>query len=189
DPAMLRTTARRDGDDWVLDGDKWFITGAVGAAFAICMARTGDTIERDEGATMFLVDAGTPGFEVRRTVGSIDRSFPGGHAEVRFAGCRVPADAVLGEEGLGYRYAQVRLAPARLTHCMRWLGLARRALDVALDRAAERSAFGTPLLEQGMVQALVADSVIDIEASRGLILACAEALDAGGRGTHESSVA
>ena len=87
----------------------------------------------------------------------------------RFDDCRVPADAVLGEAGLGYRYAQVRLAPARLTHCMRWLGLARRALDIALDRAGERWAFGAPLLDQGMVQALVADSVIDIEASRGLI--------------------
>jgi acyl-CoA dehydrogenase len=101
----------------------------------------------------------------------------------------VAADAVLGEAGLGYRYAQVRLAPARLTHCMRWLGLARRALDIALDGASTREAFGRPLLEHGMVQALVADSVIDIEAGRGLIRSCAEVLDAGGRGTHESSVA
>ena len=119
----------------------------------------------------------------------MDRAFSGGHAVVAFDGCRVPADAVLGEAGLGYRYAQVRLAPARLTHCMRWLGLARRALDIALDTRGEREAFGAPLLEQGMVQALVADSVIDIEASRGLIRTCAEVLDAGGRGTHESSVA
>jgi len=189
DPAMLRTTARRDGGDWVLDGDKWFITGAVGAAFAICMARTGERIERDEGATMFLIDAGTPGFEVQRVVGSIDRSFPGGHAEVRFSGCRVPADAVLGEVGLGYRYAQVRLAPARLTHCMRWLGLARRSLDIALDRAREREAFGQRLEELGMVQAMIADSVLDLDASRLMIQRCAWELDQGGAARGSSSAA
>ena len=168
DPSMLRTTARRDGDDWVLDGRKWFITGAEGAAFAICMARTGERIDPDEGATMFLVDAGTPGLRVERLIPTIDRAFPGGHAEVDLRGLRVPADAVLGEAGLGYRYAQVRLAPARLTHCMRWLGLARRALDIALDRrraSARRSAHRAR--GAGMVQALIADSVLDLDASRG----------------------
>ena len=102
--------------------------------------------------------ADNPGVRVERLIPTMDRAFSGGHAVVAFENCRVPADAVLGEAGLGYRYAQVRLAPARLTHCMRWLGLARRALDIALDRAGEREAFGAPLLEQGMVQALVADS-------------------------------
>jgi acyl-CoA dehydrogenase len=173
DPSMLRTTARRDGDEWVIDGVKWFITGAEGAAFAICMARTGERIERTEGATMFMVDAGTPGFEIRRVVGSIDRGPAGGHCEVEFAGCRVSADAVLGEVGLGYHYAQVRLGPARLTHCMRWLGLARRALDVALDRAREREAFGQRLEGLGMVQAMIADCVLDLEASRMMIWRCA----------------
>ena len=189
DPTMLLTTARRDGSDWVIDGRKHLITGAQGCAFYICMARTADEIHHDEGATMFLVDADNPGVRVERLIPTMDRAFSGGHAEVMFDGCRVSADAVLGEAGLGYRYAQVRLAPARLTHCMRWLGLARRALDIALDGASTREAFGRPLLEHGMVQALVADSVIDIEAGRGLIRTCAEVLDAGGRGTHESSVA
>ena len=189
DPTMLLTTARRDGGEWVIDGRKHLITGALGCAFTICMARTADEIRHDEGATMFLVESSNPGMRVERIIPTMDRAFSGGHAVVVFDGCRVPADAVLGEAGLGYRYAQVRLAPARLTHCMRWLGLARRALDIAIDRAAERSAFGEPLLEHGMVQALIADSVIDIEASRGLIRTCAEVLDAGGRGTHESSVA
>ncbi len=189
DPAMLLTTARREGSDWIIDGRKHLITGAEGCAFFICMARTAEAIAHDEGATMLLVPADTPGVRVERLIPTMDRAFPGGHAVVGFDGCRVPADAVLGEPGLGYRYAQVRLAPARLTHCMRWLGLARRSLDIALEHAGERRAFGAPLLEQGMVQALVADSVIDIEASRGLIRACAEVLDAGGRGTHESSVA
>jgi acyl-CoA dehydrogenase len=153
------------------------------------MARSAEEIRHDEGATMLLVPADNPGVRVERLIPTMDRAFSGGHAVVAFENCRVPADAVLGEAGLGYRYAQVRLAPARLTHCMRWLGLARRALDIALDRAGERSAFGAPLLEHGMVQALVADCVIDIEASRGLIRTCAEVLDAGGRGAHESSVA
>jgi acyl-CoA dehydrogenase len=189
DPSMLRTTARRDGGDWTLDGRKWFITGAEGAAFAICMARTGERIDRDEGATMFLVDTANPGFHVRRVVGSIDRSFPGGHAEVDLEACRVPADAVLGEVGLGYRYAQVRLGPARLTHCMRWLGLARRALDIALDRAREREAFGQRLEELGMVQGLIADSVLDLDASRLMIWRCAWELDRGGHARAESSAA
>ena len=189
DPTMLLTTARRDGADWVIHGHKHLITGADGCAFHICMARTADEIRHDEGATMFLVDSDNPGVRVERLIPTMDRAFPGGHAAVVFERCRVPAEAVLGEVGLGYRYAQVRLAPARLTHCMRWLGLARRSLDIALDRAGERLAFGETLLDLGLVQALVADSVIDIEASRALIRTCAEVLDAGGRGTHESSVA
>ena len=153
------------------------------------MARTADEIRHDEGATMLLVPADNPGVRVERLIPTMDRAFSGRPRRRGVRGLPRPRDAVLGEAGLGYRYAQVRLAPARLTHCMRWLGLARRALDIALDQAAEREAFGRPLLEHGMVQALVADSVIDIEASRGLIRTCAEVLDAGERGAHESSVA
>jgi acyl-CoA dehydrogenase len=115
--------------------------------------------------------------------------FIGGHAEVSLRECFVPDGAVLGEVGLGFRYAQVRLAPARLTHCMRWLGLARRALDIALDRAAEREAFGARLEELGMVQALIADSVVDLGSSRALIRQGAWALDTGGNGRQESSIA
>ena len=189
DPTMLRTTATRVDGGWRIDGRKWFITGADGAAFAICMARTGEAIEGDEGATMLLVDADNPGMRIVRTMDVIDRSFPGGHCEVVFDDCRVADDAVLGEVGLGYRYAQVRLAPARLTHCMRWLGIARRALDIALDRVAQREAFGRPLGELGMAQQKIAESVIDIETSRGLIWRAAWALDAGQPARHETSVA
>jgi acyl-CoA dehydrogenase len=183
DPSMLRTTAERVDGGWSITGRKWFVTGAEGAAFAICMARA------PEGATMFLVDADSPGWRVERVVDAMDRSFPGGHCEVVFDDCRVGDDAVLGAVGEGFRYAQVRLAPARLTHCMRWLGLARRALDVAIDRAREREAFGQPLAELGMVQERIARSVIDIEASRALIWKCAWALDEGRPAHHESSVA
>jgi acyl-CoA dehydrogenase len=189
DPSMLMTSATRVDGGWSISGRKWFITGAQGAAFFICMARTGEAIEGGRGATMFLVDAASPGVRVERIVDAIDRSFPGGHAEVVFDDCVVADDAVLGAVGEGYTYAQIRLAPARLTHCMRWLGLARRALDLALDRAAEREAFGAKLGELGMVQQMLADSVIDLQTSRLLVWHCAWALDAGQPGRHESSVA
>lgn len=189
DPAMLRTTATKVDGGWRIDGRKWFITGAQGAAFTICMARTGEAIDAGRGATMLLVDADNPGMRVERIVDAIDRSFPGGHAEVVFDRCLVPDEAVLGEVGEGYRYAQVRLAPARLTHCMRWLGLARRALDAALDRAAEREAFGARLGELGMVQQMIADSVIDLDTSRLLVWRCAWAIDQGRSGGAESSIA
>jgi acyl-CoA dehydrogenase len=183
DPSMLVTRAERVDGGWSITGRKWFITGADGAAFAICMARA------PEGATMFLVDAGNPGMRIERVIGAVDRSFPGGHAEVVFDDCRVAGEAVLGEVGQGFHFAQVRLAPARLTHCMRWLGVARRALDHALHRASEREAFGQRLGDLGMVQERIARSVIDIETSRLLIWRCAWALDRGEPAHHESSVA
>jgi acyl-CoA dehydrogenase len=143
----------------------------------------------DEGATMFLVDADNPGYTVKRTIDATDRAFPGGHGEVLFEDCRVSEDAVLGAVGEGFAYAQVRLAPARLTHCMRWLGTARRALDISLDYANRREAFGSKLGELGMIQRFIAESTIDIESSRALIQRCAWVLDQGGNGRHESSVA
>ena len=184
DPTMLRTTARKTDSGWSISGRKWFITGAEGASFTICMALAGDA-----GATMFLVDADNPGYRIERILEVTDRAFPGGHAEVVFEDCEVPDDAVLGSVGEGFRYAQVRLAPARLTHCERWLGAARRAHDFALDYVAGREAFGQPLGELGMVQEKLARSLIDIETSRLLIWRCAWALDRGESARHESSVA
>lgn len=189
DPSMLRTEAHRVDGGWSINGRKWFITGADGAAFAICMARTSEQIENGRGATMFLVDAGNPGMRIERIVGAMDRCFAGGHAEMIFDDCRVSDDAVLGEVGKGYTYAQVRLAPARLTHCMRWLGIARRSLDIVLDRALEREAFGQKLAENGQVQASIAASVADIETSRLLIWKCAWELDQGRSGSQSSSLA
>lgn len=183
DPAALATSARRVDGGWVIDGEKRFISGADGAAFSICMARA------EEGATMFMIDAENPGWQVGRRMPTTDTVFAGGHSEVAIRGCRVAADAVLGEVGQGFRYAQVRLGPARLTHCMRWLGLARRALDIALDRGAEREVFGSRLEDLGLAQGLIADSVIDLEASRSLIRWAAGVLDSGAHGRHETSVA
>ncbi|HEY0357630.1 MAG TPA: acyl-CoA dehydrogenase family protein [Mycobacteriales bacterium] len=188
DPSALRTTARPTGSGWVIDGRKRFITGAVGASFAICMAST----PRDDGsaaATMFLVDADNPGMRVERQIGSIDGAFVGGHCEVVFEQCEVPDSAVLGAPGEGFRYAQVRLAPARLTHCMRWLGAARRAHEVALGYGAERRLFGSALGDLGMAQAMIADNEIDLAASRALIWQAAWVLDRGQSGKHETSIA
>ncbi|MEU6198541.1 acyl-CoA dehydrogenase [Streptomyces sp. NPDC047061] len=187
DPSQLATTARRTAGGWMLEGRKWFITGAEGAAFAIVMARTGTGT--DPAATMFLVPADTPGFRVVRHIPSLDQGFTGGHCEIELDGCEVGDDAVLGEVGKGFAYAQVRLAPARLTHCMRWLGLARHAHDLALGYAAERTAFGSRLGELGMVQQQLADNEIDLAASRALIREAAWVLDQGRSGKHESSVA
>jgi acyl-CoA dehydrogenase len=189
DPGMLTTAASWDGDEWVISGTKWFITGADGAGFAICMARTPAHGDRPAGATMFLVDGDSPGMHVVRRIESLDGGFVGGHCEVRFENCRVPPGSVLGEVGAGFRYAQVRLAPARLTHCMRWSGIARRAQDLALMRADTRHAFGSRLADLGMAQQLLADNEIDLAASRALIREAAEVLDGGGRGSQETSIA
>jgi acyl-CoA dehydrogenase len=189
DPTMLRSRARRDGADWVIDGHKWYITGADGAAFAIAMVRTSDDPDPRRGATMFLVDAGTPGFEIVRHIPSLDRTFPGGHCEVRFTNCRVPADAILGEPDLGFHYAQSRLVPARLTHCMRWLGIARRALEIASEHAVERTGGGKMLGEYQFVQGMLADSSIDLDAARLLIWRACWELDQGKPARGESSAA
>jgi len=189
DPRALATTATRIDGGWRIDGRKWFISGADGAAFAICMARTSGAPGDAGGATMFLVDAGNPGLKLVRNIKTLDEGLFGGHSEIVFDGCEVGDDAVLGEVDRGFEYAQVRLGPARLTHCMRWLGIARRAQDVALDRAATRSAFGRPLAELGMVQQLIADSEIDIEAARALLWRACWELDQGRTGAQHTSIA
>lgn len=192
DPLMLRTRAERvPGGGWAITGDKWYITGAGGAAFAIVMARTSNVDPAGRhGATMFLVDAGTEGFEVTRRISSIDEySFYGGHYEVRFRQCRVPDEAVLGEVDLGFEYAQVRLAPARLTHCMRWIGIARRSLEIAANRSNERTSDAKRLGDHQMVQQLLADSAIELQAARLLIWHAAWQLDQGKAAREETQIA
>ncbi|MDX3670741.1 acyl-CoA dehydrogenase family protein [Streptomyces europaeiscabiei] len=179
DPRSLRTTATRIPGGWRIDGRKWFISGARGAGFAIVMARTSGNPGDPGGATMFLVDAGAPGMTIVRDIETLDEALFAGHSEIVFDGCVVGEDQVLGEVGQGFAGAQVRLGPARMTHCMRWLGAARRAQDVALERAGSRMAFGSVLGDLGMVQQMLADSEIDIEASRALILRTAWELDTG----------
>ncbi|MFE2991766.1 acyl-CoA dehydrogenase family protein [Streptomyces sp. NPDC059262] len=189
DPRALATTATRVDGGWRIDGRKWFISGAHGADFAICMARTSGSPGDAGGATMFLVDADNPGMKIVRNIDTLDQGLFGGHSEVVFDRCEVGDDAVLGEVNEGFRYAQVRLGPARMTHCMRWLGVARRAQDIALERAAERSAFGKPLAELGMVQQLLADSEIDIETSRAVLWRACWELDQGRSAAQHTSIA
>lgn len=182
DPSMLATTAVREGDHYRIEGRKWFITGAEGANYAIVMARM-----EDGSATMFLTDMDRPGMVLERNMDALDACFTGGHGVLRFENLRVPAADVLGEVGQGFRYAQVRLAPARLTHCMRWLGQARRAHDTALDYVRRREAFGKPLASHEGVGFMLADNDIDLQTARFHILHTAWLLDQGGKGHHESS--
>ncbi len=182
DPGMLQTLAVQDGDGYVINGRKWFITGAEGADYAIVMARM-----EDGSATMFLTDMDRPGIRLERNMDTMDTCFTGGHGVLVFENLRVPATDVLGEVGKGFRYAQVRLAPARLTHCMRWLGQARRAHDIALDYARRRHAFGKPLAEHEGVGFMLADNDIDLHTARLHIWHTAWLLDQGHKGTFESS--
>jgi acyl-CoA dehydrogenase len=184
DPSALRTTARRVGDDYVIDGEKWFITGADGAAFGIVMAAG-----EDGRATMFLTPMDAPGITLVRTMDSLDQGFAGGHAVLRFDGVRVPAENILGELGQGFRYAQIRLAPARLTHCMRWLGAVRRAQDIALAYASKREAFGRKLAEHEGVGFMLADNEMDMRTARLTIWHTAWLLDQGERAGSDSSIA
>jgi acyl-CoA dehydrogenase len=182
DPSMLATTAVRDGADYVINGTKWFITGADGAAYGIVMARM-----EDGTASMFLTDMDRPGISVVRQMNAMDSCFSGGHSVVEFSDVRIPAADVLGEIGKGFRYAQVRLAPARLTHCMRWLGQARRAHDVATDYARRRQAFGKTLGEHQGVGFMLADNDMDLQTARLHIQHTAALLDQEQRANFESS--
>ncbi|WP_341236873.1 acyl-CoA dehydrogenase family protein [uncultured Limnobacter sp.] len=182
DPSMMQTTAVKDGDHYVINGDKWFITGAEGASFAIIMAKM-----EDGTATMFLSDMNAPGIEYVRTMDAMDACFTGGHGVLKFNNLRVPATDVLGEIGKGFRYAQVRLAPARLTHCMRWLGQARRTHDIALDYARKRQAFGVQLGAHEGVSFMLADNEMDLHTARLHIWHTAWMLDQGERCNFESS--
>jgi acyl-CoA dehydrogenase len=182
DPSMLMTTATPDGDDYLINGRKWFITGADGADYVIVMAHM-----PDGSATMFLTDMSRGGIHLERSMDAMDRCFTGGHGVLAFDNVRIPAADVLGEVGKGFRYAQVRLAPARLTHCMRWLGQARRAHEIAVDYARRRQAFGKPLGEHEGIGFMLADNDIDLQTARLHIWHTAWLLDQGQRCNFESS--
>lgn len=183
DPSMMQTTAALDGNHWVVNGRKAFITGAEGARVGIVMARS------EDGACMFLVDLPDPAVIIERVLDTIDSSMPGGHAVVRIDQLRIPADQMLGHSGEGFAYAQVRLAPARLSHCMRWLGACIRANEIATDYACRRQAFGKPLIDHEGVGFMLAENLIDLKQAELMIDWCAGVLDAGAPGGPESSMA
>jgi len=183
DPSMMRTACRLDGNHWVINGRKKFITGADGAKVGIVMAKS------EDGACMFLVDLPDPAIRIERVPDTIDSSMPGGHAVVAIEDLRVPADQMLGQSGEGFRYAQVRLSPARLSHCMRWLGACRRANEIATDYACRRQAFGKTLIDHEGVGFMLAENLIDLQQASLMVDWCAGVLDQGHLGTAESSMA
>ncbi|MDH7637739.1 acyl-CoA dehydrogenase family protein [Sphingomonas oryzagri] len=187
DPSMMRTTCRPDGNHWVINGRKAFITGACGAKVGIVMAKS-EAAESAGGACMFLVDLPDPAIRIERLLDTIDSSMPGGHAVVTIENLRVPADQMLGAAGEGFPYAQVRLSPARLSHCMRWYGAATRAHEIATAYACRREAFGKRLIDHEGVGFMLAENMIDLKQAELMIDWCAGVLDGGSLGTTESSM-
>ena len=183
DPSMMITTCRPDGNHWVINGRKAFITGACGARVGIIMARS------EDGACMFLVDLPDPAIRIERVLDTIDSSMPGGHAVIAIDNLRVPADQMLGASGEGFKYAQVRLSPARLSHCMRWLGGCIRAQEIASAYACKRQAFGKPLIDHEGVGFMLAENMIDLRQCELMIDWAAGVLDTGSLATVESSMA
>jgi acyl-CoA dehydrogenase len=188
DPSMMKTTCQLDGDHWVVNGRKTFITGADGAKVGIVMAKAPD-IEQGGGACMFLVDLPDTAIRIDEVPNTIDTSMPGSHATVTIDNLRVPADQMLGEAGEGFKYAQIRLSPARLSHCMRWLGSCIRAHEIATDYACRREAFSQLLIDHEGVGFMLAENKIEIKQAELMIDWCASVLDSGSLGTVESSMA
>ncbi len=178
DPSNLRTRATKDGDGWVIDGHKWYSTGGNKAAFLIVMARTSD--DPRLGATLFIVDRHAAGVEFVRDIRTMGPELLAHReAEFRFNGVRVGNDAVISQVGEGFRLGQMRLVPARLTHCMRWLGLADRALHLCRNYVVTRESFGKTLAHHQMVQKMLAESVSGIHAGNLMTLHCASMLEQG----------
>ncbi|HET8605659.1 MAG TPA: acyl-CoA dehydrogenase family protein [Gaiellaceae bacterium] len=190
DPTTLRARALRDGDDWVIDGHKWFSSGAEGAAFAIVMAVTDPDAEPHRRASQILVPADTPGVEVVRAIPTLGHRGSGWstHCEVTYTAVRVPVANTLGEPGDGFRIAQKRLGPGRIHHVMRWLGQMQRAFELMCAYALERESFGSRLADKQTVQSWIADSAAEIQACRLLTLDAAHKIDQGDEARVEVSL-
>jgi acyl-CoA dehydrogenase len=190
DPTTLRTTARREGDEWVIDGHKWFSSGADGAAFGIVMAVTDPDAEPHRRASQIVVPADTPGVEIVRPIPVMGHAGRGWstHCEVWYRGVRVPVENTLGEPGDGFRIAQKRLGPGRIHHVMRWLGQMQRAFELLCSYALEREAFGSRLADKQTVQNWIADSAAEIHACRLMTLDAAHKIDEGDEARVEISV-
>ena len=189
DPTTLRTRAVRDGDEWVIDGHKWFSSGAEGAAFAILMAVTDPDAEPHRRATQIIVPADSPGIQITPVPIFGHRGHGWStHCEVTYTGVRVPVENTLGEPGDGFRIAQKRLGPGRIHHVMRWLGQMQRAFELLCTRALEREAFGSRLADKQTIQNWIADSAADIHACRLMTLDAAHKIDAGDEARVEISI-
>ena len=190
DPTTLKTRAVRDGDEWVIDGHKWFSSGADGAAFGIVMAVTDPDAPPHARASQIVVPADTPGVDVVRPIPVMGHAGSGWstHCEVVYRGVRVPVENVLGEPGDGFRIAQKRLGPGRIHHVMRWLGQMQRAFELLCSYSLEREAFGSRLADKQTVQNWIADSAAGIHASRLMTLDAARKIDEGDEARVEVSV-
>ncbi len=185
DPTQLKSRAVRDGDEWVIDGHKWFSSNGSIADFLIVMAVTDPDARASKRASMFVVPVDTPGVEIVRDVPTMEHPWEqfgdhGGHSEILYNGVRVPAEALLGLEGQGFALAQQRLGPGRIHHCMRWLGVARRAFDMMCERATYRRAHGSVLADKQTVQNWIADSAAEMQAARLMTLHAAWVMDTQG---------
>jgi acyl-CoA dehydrogenase len=181
DPTTLRTLARLDGDEWVIDGHKWFTSGAVGAEVAIVMCVTDPDAHPYARASMILVPVDNPGFDLVRPVSVMGHSGGPGHCEIRYEDCRVPASNLLGERGAGFVVAQDRLGPGRIHHCMRAIGTAERAIELMCRRANDRETFGGKLADKQFVQDFVARSRMEVDQARLLTLNAAWQMDTRGK--------
>ncbi len=181
DPTTLRTRAELDGDEWVINGHKWFTSGAVGAKFAIAMVVTDPDAAQYARASMILVPIDNPGFNLVRPVPVMGHDGGPGHCEVRYEECRVPASNLLGERGAGFVIAQDRLGPGRIHHCMRAIGTAERAIEMMCHRANTRESFGGPLAEKQFVQDFIAKSRMEVDQARLLTLYAAWLMDTEGK--------
>jgi acyl-CoA dehydrogenase len=189
DPTGLTTRAVRDGDHWVIDGTKWFTSGAYGARFAIAMVVTSPEAPRHQRMSQIIVPTDAPGFHILRAVPVMGHSGGSGHCEVRYEGCRVPARNLLGPEGAGFAIAQARLGPGRVHHCMRAVGAAERAIEMMCRRANERVAFGGPLGEKQFVQDMIARSRMEVDQARLLTLYAAWKMDTAGKRESRQEIA
>ena len=187
DPTGLRTRAVRDGDEWVIDGHKWFTSGAIGASFAIVMCVSDPDAEPHSRMSQIIVPTDTPGFEIVRPIPVMGET-RGAHCEIRYTDCRVPVTNTLGEPGDGFRIAQKRLGPGRIHHCMRWLGQSQRAFELMCQRALSREAFGSTLAEKQTIQNWIADSAAEIQAARLLTMHAAHKVDQGTEARVEISI-
>jgi acyl-CoA dehydrogenase len=189
DPTLLQTRAVRDGDHYVINGHKWFTSGAYGAAFAIAMVVTDPHAEPHRRASMIIVPTDTPGFNLIRAVSVMGHTGGGGHCEIRYEDCRVPADHLLGAEGSGFAIAQARLGPGRIHHCMRCIGGAERALELMCKRAKARYSHGSLLAEKSVIQSWIAESRMEIDAARLMVLHAAWTMDTTGKKAARQEIA
>jgi alkylation response protein AidB-like acyl-CoA dehydrogenase len=187
DPTLIQTEAVREGDEWVINGHKWFTTNASRAAYTTVFAKTDPEAQPHRRISAILVPTDTPGYDIVRPVPTWGHT-SGDHCEVFYRDVRVPAENLLGKRGEGFVIAQKRLGPGRIFHCMRWLGQAQRAFELMCDRAATRWSHGSPLADKGEIQRYIAESAADIQAARLMTLDAAQEIDRGGEARLEISL-